>query len=67
LTKKCPFYHRKKDTEVIRDIIKGLRPYKPPRSPLADQLWPILQECWAKAPGDRPDISTICIKCDELT
>ncbi|KIM71467.1 hypothetical protein PILCRDRAFT_830314 [Piloderma croceum F 1598] len=67
LTKKCPFYHRKKDTEVIREIIKGLRPYKPTESPLADQLWPILQECWAQAPGDRPGISTICIKCDELT
>ncbi|KIM78272.1 hypothetical protein PILCRDRAFT_75650 [Piloderma croceum F 1598] len=67
LTQKHPFDHHKKDPEVIREIIKGLRPHKPPKSPLVDQLWPILQECWAQAPGDRLDISTICIKCDELT
>jgi len=65
LTKDRPFNHRKIDTVVIVDITKNLRPRKPvnPSSAgpsLADELWPILQQCWAQAPGDRPAMSTVC-------
>jgi len=60
LTKDRPFNHRKIDTVVIVDITRNLRPRKPVDPPLADELWPILQQCWAQAPGNRPDMSTVC-------
>jgi serine/threonine protein kinase len=59
LTKDRPFGHLGKDPEVIRDITRGLRPHKP-KSYLGDKLWHYLEQCWAEAPGDRPDISTVC-------
>jgi len=60
LTKDHPFNHRKIDTVVIVDITRGLRPRKPVDLPLANQLWPILEQCWAEAPGNRPNMSTVC-------
>lgn len=60
LTKDRPFNHRKIDTVVIVDITRNLRPRKPVGSYLADQLWPLLQHCWAQAPDNRPAMSTVC-------
>ena|SRR5882762_3068302 len=59
LTKEHPFNHRKLDTVVIMDITRNLRPRKPVQ-PLADELWPILERCWAQAPGNRPSMATVC-------
>jgi len=60
LTKDRPFRERKIDTVVIVDITRNLRPIKPAGIPLADALWPILQQCWAQAPGNRPSMSAVC-------
>jgi len=66
LTKDQPFNHRKIDTVVIVDITRGLRPRKPVESPLADEMWPSLEHCWAQAPGERPAMQTICEGLDRI-
>ena len=66
LTKDHPFNHRKIDTVVIVDITRNLRPRKPVKSPLADELWPILEQCWLQAPGKRPDMPTVCEGLDQI-
>ena len=47
--------------------IKNLCPQKPTKLPLANALWPILQQCWAEAPSKRPDILTICRRLGHIT
>jgi serine/threonine protein kinase len=59
VTQDRPFNHRKIDTVVIVDITKNRRPRKPV-SDLADELWPLLEQCWAEAPGGRPTITAVC-------
>jgi len=66
LTKDRPFNHRKIDTVVIVDITRGLRPRKHIELPLADEMWRILEHCWAQAPGERPDMKTVCEGLDRI-
>jgi len=66
LTKNVPFGDMKNDTAVIMAIINNLRPRKPTNLPLADALWPILQQCWEQSPDKRPDMLAICEELDRI-
>jgi len=66
ITKDRPFNHRKIDTVVIVDITKGLRPRIPNQSDLAGKLWPLLAQCWAQAPGQRPSMETVCEELKDI-
>jgi hypothetical protein len=67
VTNDRPFNHRKIDTVVNVDITRNLRPRKPVESPLADELWPILQQCWVQTPGNRPDMPIVCKGLEQIT
>jgi serine/threonine protein kinase len=55
-TGKPPFSHRRNDTVVILDIIRGNRPFRP--GGISDDLWGLLQSCWIREPEKRP---TACV------
>ena len=52
LTGRAPFRHRRYDTVVILDVIRGARPLR--SAEISDVVWELLQYCWNAAPQDRP-------------
>ncbi|CAL1702395.1 unnamed protein product [Somion occarium] len=62
LTRKVPFSCVPSDAQVIAKVLKGLRPSRPTLEnglSLPDDLWSLLQGCWAGNPFDRPDDGAI--------
>ncbi|TFK51245.1 kinase-like protein [Heliocybe sulcata] len=60
ITLKPPFSHRKQDTVVIFDVIKGQRPHKPPElDQVRDAFWQLAEECWKEEPAARPSSSAV--------
>jgi len=53
LTGKAPFHHRRYDTVVILDVIRGIRPPRPKDS-VSNGLWNLLCSCWQPQPENRP-------------
>jgi serine/threonine protein kinase len=53
LTGKAPFHHRRYDTVVILDVIRGIRPPRPKDS-VSNGLWNLLCSCWQPQPKNRP-------------
>lgn len=56
--------HLKNDAQVIIEVTK--RNGRPPRPPqpaedrgLTDEVWSLIEDCWATQPGDRPNVTTI--------
>jgi serine/threonine protein kinase len=54
LTGEVPFAHRRYDTVVILDVIRGTRPPRPAIAAMSDDVWDILQRCWEVFPDNRP-------------
>jgi hypothetical protein len=61
ITGKVPFHHRRYDTIVIVDVIRGVRPPRPEEDIKSDGLWDLLKSCWQAMPTNRPTP-----KCVEL-
>ncbi|KDQ58184.1 hypothetical protein JAAARDRAFT_35005 [Jaapia argillacea MUCL 33604] len=60
VTQERPFNHRKLDTVVIFDVIKGRRPHRPTSPPVVGQVWPVVEQCWSQEPTERPTMSEVC-------
>jgi hypothetical protein len=56
----APFGNRLFPTAVLA-IMCGERPSRPTRSALTDQLWALMQCCWAQDPHLRPEVSGVLI------
>jgi len=54
LTGKVPYHHRRYDTVVILDIIRGTRPPRPDKDLVSDGMWDLLCSCWQAQPDKRP-------------
>lgn len=64
LTHKQPFNHIKHTTEVVIRSARGDRPIRPTdqrvlERGLDDNLWKLLNQCWALEATDRPDIQEL--------
>lgn len=59
---KPPFYELPRDPVVIRRVLQGVRPERPPASDtlgLSDKLWNLLEHCWHVQPQERPSMELI--------
>jgi len=59
ITGKVPFHHRRYDTVVIVDVIRGIRPPRPANGLWSDGLWDMLGSCWEELPAKRPEASVV--------
>jgi hypothetical protein len=65
-----PYAHRRRDTQVMLDIIGGVLPARPREGLLgrnavgldqgvADALWEVMEKCWRAEPSERPTASEV--------
>jgi hypothetical protein len=57
LSGQLPYHQLKRDTEVLFELDKGVRPPRPPQ--LANEHWALICRCWAEQPSARPDARDI--------
>jgi hypothetical protein len=63
LSGKLPYYHLRRDSEVLIELHQGVHPLRPPE--LADEHWALICRCWAEDPNARPDIKEVS-ECVQL-
>jgi hypothetical protein len=64
MTSRHPFSHIKSNTAVVIQVYGGTLPNKPTdpeaiRKGFNDDLWKLLQSCWATDPLSRPSIQEV--------
>ncbi|KAH7338846.1 kinase-like domain-containing protein [Rhizoctonia solani] len=63
MTAQPPYFHRRRDTQVILDIIGGVLPTRPRTGylsrPEGDALWALMERCWKAEPRERPSSSEV--------
>ncbi|KAF8753720.1 Guanine nucleotide exchange factor for Ras-like small GTPases [Rhizoctonia solani] len=63
MTAQPPYSHRRRDTQVMLDIIGGVLPTRPRTGflsePKGDALWALMERCWKADPRERPSSSEI--------
>ena len=59
MTGKLPYSHRRYDTVVILDVIRGTRPNRPLDPPMSDDVWRIVTACWKMQPEKRPSAALV--------
>ena len=52
ITGDLPYSHQRHDTVVILEVIRGIRPNRPPA--VSDEVWDIMTACWETKPHKRP-------------
>ncbi|KIM76201.1 hypothetical protein PILCRDRAFT_652620 [Piloderma croceum F 1598] len=57
LSGQLPYHQLKRDTEVLFELDKGVRPPRPPQ--LANEHWALICLCWMEQPSTRPDTRDI--------
>lgn len=65
-TGKAPYHHRRYDTVVILDIIRGTLPPRPGPDLVSDGLWALLSSCWQARPENRPTSRMVELWLDTL-
>lgn len=65
-TGKAPYHHRRYDTVVILDIIRGTPPPRPATESVSEGLWKLLQCCWESSPMCRPTARIVELWLDTL-
>ena len=65
-TGKAPYHHRRYDTVVILDIIRGTLPPRPAKELVSEGLWSLLRCCWQPVPADRPNARVVELWLDVL-
>ncbi|KAJ3823148.1 kinase-like domain-containing protein [Lentinula raphanica] len=61
-TGKVPFSHRRFYVGAILEVMQGKRPRRPnaeSAASLTDEIWCIIQSCWAQDPYQRPNMESI--------
>jgi len=59
VTGAIPFVHRRYDTVVILDVIRGVLPQRPGPEVMSEDLWKLLQNCWQRVPERRPSAAFV--------
>lgn len=63
MTAQPPYSHRRRDTQVMLDIIGGVLPARPRTGflsrPDGDALWALMERCWKADPRERPSSSEV--------
>ncbi|CUA67438.1 Tyrosine-protein kinase Tec [Mus musculus] [Rhizoctonia solani] len=63
MTSQPPYSHRRRDTQVMLDIIGGVLPTRPRTGFLSlaegDGLWALMERCWKAEPRERPSSSEV--------
>ena len=59
MTGKLPYSHRRYDTVVMLDVIRGTRPNRPLDPPMPDDVWRIVTACWEMEPEKRPSAALV--------
>lgn len=59
LTGEAPYHHRRYDTVVILDIIRGTLPPRPNDALVSEGVWGMLLCCWHPTPSKRPTARTV--------
>lgn len=70
MTAQPPYAHRRRDTQVMLDIIGGVLPARPREGLLGrrsegldegvgDALWALMEKCWRADPRERPTCSEV--------
>ncbi|QRV94864.1 Tyrosine kinase catalytic domain protein [Ceratobasidium sp. AG-Ba] len=70
MTAQPPYAHRRRDTQVMLDIIGGVLPARPREGLLgrsavgmdqaiADAVWGLMERCWRAEPAERPSASEV--------
>ncbi|KAG9124359.1 hypothetical protein FRC07_011937 [Ceratobasidium sp. 392] len=70
MTAQPPYAHRRRDTQVMLDIIGGVLPARPREGLLGrtavgldqsvgDALWTLMERCWRAEPAERPTASEV--------
>ncbi|TFK23020.1 kinase-like protein, partial [Coprinopsis marcescibilis] len=69
LTGKVPFHEHPRDSAVCLKVMAGQRPVKPTQNQvissrwgMMENLWPIMERCWAHDPLKRPSASEILMQ-----
>ena len=61
-TGKIPFAELRRDGQVIIEVVENRRPPRPEDAVmkgLEDDVWMIMQDCWATKPSDRPGMPAV--------
>ncbi|KAG2144269.1 kinase-like domain-containing protein [Suillus clintonianus] len=58
LSGKVPWHETKREVIIIQDIHHGNTPPCPSHSPLVNELWPFIRQCWSLSPASRPTAGT---------
>ena len=59
-----PFSNVTNDTTVILQVMKGMRPARPSKRLMSDELWGIVEWCWSQQYSDRP---SMCVVVEIMT
>jgi len=59
MTSKVPYSHRRYDTVVMLDVIRGVRPIRPAYPTIHDHIWNIITACWDTNPQQRPSAALV--------
>uniref|UniRef100_A0A0W0FCY8 Uncharacterized protein n=1 Tax=Moniliophthora roreri TaxID=221103 RepID=A0A0W0FCY8_MONRR len=55
-----PFHNLLYDAAVLLQVMQGNRPSRPDNMPeLSDEMWSLIEGCWATEPSSRPDIEEV--------
>ncbi|KAL0577763.1 hypothetical protein V5O48_004221 [Marasmius crinis-equi] len=65
LTLRPPFSNQSTDAGVILAVVSGGRPQRPQNCP--EELWNLIQHCWAHLPQARPKAEDIVTRLQELS
>jgi acyl carrier protein phosphodiesterase len=60
VTLEVPFRQHKYEAAVMFAIVRGERPARPPN--MKDWLWPLITQCWAADPAERPTMRQVLEK-----
>lgn len=65
-----PFSEIPIDAGVILSVIAGKRPQRPDDDaliePISDELWSVIEECWAHEAEKRPEMSSVVKKLTKM-
>ncbi|KDQ55511.1 hypothetical protein JAAARDRAFT_37524 [Jaapia argillacea MUCL 33604] len=66
-TRDVPFAHLENDMAVALSILANNRPNRSEvGGAMSDEIWALVQDCWAQGPSDRPTITQICERLSAL-
>lgn len=65
MSRRNPYYHISSTIEILRAILQGELPIRPEGDDVLevdkidDDMWGLMNRCWAREPGDRPTADQI--------